>query len=436
MQFPLRHNHPAKLVWDLIILATVLVFTYLITYKMVFHTFEADALYYSLNLLFLLDLAAGFVTKVKVGHRRLETLPEIRSYYLKSWFVVDLLAFFPFELIPVAIFGGIPTDPTMFTVYLALQSLTLVKLVKAVRIFRELTEALGLSPAVKRLLSFGYWFVQAIHLMALGWILIGASEVARSHGDQYLRSLYWVTTTIATIGYGDYYPNHEDNLQIGYTIVVQLLGVGFYTFVIANVSSLVANLDVARAAYQRHMEEVNSYLKAQRVPAELQERVQDYYSYLWEQQKSVTSRTVVEDLPSSLSLEILMHQNRALLEKVEVFQGADEVFIREAVQKLRPRVFLPREYIVRQGEYGDSMYFLTLGQLQVLVDEEEVAVLVPGSVFGEAALVTEDRRNASVKAVTYGTGYQLSKHDFNELRGKYPEFDDRVHQIVEARKHK
>ncbi len=242
-----------------------------------------------------------------------------------------------------------------------------------------------------------------------------------------------MTTTTATIGYGDYYPNHDSNRQILYTIAVQLFGVGMYTYVIANVTSLVANLDVARAAYQRHMEEVNSYLRTQKIPSDLQERVRDYYSYLWEQKKSITSRTVVEDLPQSLSLEILMHQNRNLVEKVEVFKGADEVFIREAVQKLRPRVFLPREYIVRQGEYGDSMYFLTLGELEVLVDERQVVKLGPGSVFGEAALVTDDRRNASVKALTYGTGYQLSKADFNELRARYPEFDESVRKIVEKR---
>lgn len=433
MPLPLRHNHPAKLIWDFVILITVMGFTFLITYKMVFQTFRADFLYYSLNFLLFLDLVAGFLVKVKDGHRRLETYDEIRQHYLRTWFTVDLLAFFPFELIPVALFGGIPSDPTMFAVYLGLQSLTLIKVIKAVRIFRELTEALGLPPAVNRLVSFGYWFVQAIHLMAMGWILIGAAEAARPHFDQYLRSVYWVTTTIATIGYGDYYPNHDSNLQIFYTIVVQLFGVGMYTFVIANVSSLVANIDVARAAYQRHMEEVNAYLRAQKVPFELQERVRDYYSYLWEQKRSVTSRTVVEDLPTSLNIELLMHQNRALIDKVEVFRGADEVFIREAVQKLRPRVFLPREYIVRQGEYGDSMYFLTLGELEVLVDENPVAVLSPGSVFGEAALVTDERRNASVKAITYGTGYQLSKHDFNELRARYPDFDEQVKTITKQR---
>ncbi len=433
MIFPLRHNHPAKVAWDLVILVTVLAFTFLITYRLVFKTFQADLFYYILNALFLIDLGVGFVTKIKVGHRRLETFAEIRKHYLKTWFIVDLPAFFPFELIPVMIFGGIPSDPFWFQVYIALQALTLIKLVKAMRLFGEIAEALRLPPAVHRLASFLYWFIQTIHIMALGWILIGAGESNRPDFDQYLRAFYWVTTTIATIGYGDYYPNHDSNGQIMYTIVVQLFGVGMYTYVIANVSSLVSNLDVARAAYQRRMEEINSYLRSQKIPPHLQERVKDYYSYLWEQKRSVTERTVLEDLPSSLSLEILMHQNRGLVERLQVFEGADEVFIREAVQKLRPRVFLPQEYIVRQGEYGDSLYFITSGEMEVLVDEHQVARLAAGSVFGEAALVTDERRNASVKALTYGTGYQLSKHDFGELRLKYPEFDARVKRIVETR---
>jgi voltage-gated potassium channel len=435
MKFPIRYNSLFRVIWDLAMLLTISWFVLIITYRIVFGKVQADLdfFYYGMNSLFLFDFILGFVTTIKRGHVRHESLASIRKHYLKGWFTIDLLAFFPFELIPVAIFGGLPKDGPGLAVYLVLQSLTLVKVLKAGRIFDELQEALGLSPGVRRLVAFGYWGMQAIHIMALGWIMIGATEATRSHFDQYLRAVYWVTTTIATIGYGDYYPNHEVNSQIVYTIVVQLLGVGFYSFVIANVSSLVANIDVARAAYQRHLEEVNAFLRSQKVPHELQERVRDYYSYLWSEKKSITAHNVVEDLPGSLSMEILMHQNGDMIRRLDVFKDAEDLFIREAVKALRPRVFLPHEYIIRQGEYGDAMYFLTSGHVSVLVDENEVAKLGPGSMFGEAALVTDDRRNASIKAVTYGTGYQLSKHDFKELRGRYPEFDHRVTAIVAER---
>lgn len=440
---PINHNSAFKMAWDLIILLTVLVFTLLITYRLVFRTFQADLLYYFLNTLFFIDVLLGFATKIKEGHIRQDSFADIRRHYLKGWFAIDVMAFLPFEMIPVAIYGHVPTDELGLQVYLGLQALTLIKVLKAVRLFNELQEAFGLSPAVKRLLSFGYWFSQAIHLTALGWVLVGMGTMAADtgfkdydHFDQYIRSLYWVTTTIATIGYGDIFPSHDNNVQILFTIFVQVIGVGMYTYIIANVTSLVQNIDVARATYQKHLEEVNAFLRAQKVPFSLQERVRDYYSYLWQERKSITERSVIEDLPSSLSMEILMHQNRAVLEKVQVFQGAEELFIREAVQMLKPRVFLPKEYIIRQGEYGDSMYFVTSGSVEVLVDEHEVASLGSGAVFGETALLKEERRNASIRAVTYGTGYQLSKHDFTQLRTRYRDFDDRVMQIMASREAK
>ncbi|MDP3179732.1 MAG: cyclic nucleotide-binding domain-containing protein, partial [Spirochaetaceae bacterium] len=259
-------------------------------------------------------------------------------------------------------------------------------------------------------------------------------EQQRPPFDQYLRALYWVTTTIATIGYGDYYPNHESNLQITYTIVAQLFGVTMYSFVIANVSSLVQNLDVARSTYRRRLDEVNSYLRAHRIPVDLQERVRDYFSYLWEKQRGVSAAVVLDVLPRSLSQEILLFLNKDVVNRVELFKDADDLFIREAVQLLRPRVFLPGEYIIRQGEFGDCMYFLTGGEVQVVVGGKEIARLGPGSPFGETALVENLHRNASVVSISFSTGYQLAKRDFDELRSKYPEFDHQVKAIVEHRR--
>jgi voltage-gated potassium channel len=428
------HNHPARIAWNVLILCAILAFLFIITYRVIFRTFSGDVFYYVLNVLFIADIGANFITKVKLGHIRIETPEEIAHNYLGSWFVVDLIAAFPFELIIVAAFGGVPTDGTAFLVYLLLQSLTLVKLFKAGRIFRELQEALDILPAVRRLVQFGYWLAAALHLMAMGWILIGAAEEARSHFDQYLRSLYWVTTTISTIGYGDYYPNHDSNIQIIYTIIVEVFGVGMFSFVIANVSSLVSNLDVARSAYRRKLEEVNAYLRAQRIPADMQERVRDYYSYLWSKQRGVNVSTVLDDIPHGLSQEILMFLNREVLNRVDIFKDADELFLRESVQLLRPKVFLPDEHIIRQGEYADCMYFLASGEVRILVGSNEVARLGPGSPFGETALIDNQYRNASVVSTSYSTGYRLDKDDFEALRSKYPDFDHRVREIAERRK--
>ena len=428
------HNHPARIAWNILILSAILTFLFIITYRIVFASFAGDILYYVLNALLVADIGVNFLTKAKVGHLKLETGPEIARHYLRGWFAIDVLAAFPFEVILLAAFHGFPSDPVLSKLYLFLQGLTLIKLFKAGRIFKELQESLRIIPALMRLLVVAYWLSASLHIMALGWILIGAGERGGPPIDRYIRAFYWVTTTIATIGYGDYVPDHGRNEQIIYTIVVQIFGVGMFSYIIANVSSLVTNLDVARSSYQRRLDEVNAYLRAQRIPAELQDRVRDYYSYLWEKQRGVSATDILEDIPRSLSQEILMFLNREVVNRVELFKGADELFIRESVQLLRPRVFLPGEFIIRQGEYGDCMYFLTSGEVRILIGDKEVTRLGPGSPFGETALVENLHRNASVVSTSYSTGYQLSKDDFDELRSKYPAFDEQVRAVVAKRK--
>ena len=309
----IAHKHPVRIAWNVLILCAILAFLFIITYRVVFRTFSGGAFYYALNLLFIADIAFNFVTKVKLGHVRIETFPEIKKYYLRSWFLIDAVSAFPFEIALLAVFGGIPTEPVAYTAFLFLQSLTLLKLLKVGRIFKELQESIDILPALRRLMHFSYWVMAGLHIIVMGWISIGATEQARPPFDQYLRGLYWVISTIATIGYGDYYPNHESNVQIVYAIVVEFFGVGMFSYVIANVSSLVTNLDVTRSAHLERLEEVNAYMRAQRIPPELQERVRDYYSYLWERQKGVDASGALRGMPASLAQEILLFLNRDIL---------------------------------------------------------------------------------------------------------------------------
>jgi voltage-gated potassium channel len=428
---------PGKVVYNAFLIFSALAGTIVTSYRLTFRVYDFDAIYWIITIVYMLDIPYTLNQSVKKGLTVFTDRKSIARLYLRGWFGVDLIACIPFAWLfyvtslwaPSASMGvGAVLDIIMVT-----KLMKMVKISKVSAIFNDIKESLSVSPALMRLVTFGFWFATAVHLMACGWVLIGASEAARPHFDQYLRGVYWCVTTIATIGYGDYTPNHDSNVQIIYTVVVMIFGVGMYGYIIGNVATLIANLDVARANYQAKMEEINDFLRTKRVPGTLQARVRNYYAYLWETQKSVSSVSITEELPHTLSMEISLFLNRTILEKVALFRNANEVFIREIVQLLRPMVFLPDDYIIRQGEFGDCMYFLSNGDVEVLINGTRLASLGQGSPFGETALIQGEKRTASIRALSYCDVYKLSKADFDALRGRYPEFDAEVKKVVEER---
>ena len=75
--------------------------------------------------------------------------------------------------------------------------------------------------------------------------------------------------------------------------------------------------------------------------------------------------------------------------------------------------------IIREGDEGDHYYVIESGRFQVerLVGGAKVvlAELKSGDAFGEEALVSEAKRNATVIALVDGELLRLNRRDFNEL---------------------
>ena len=77
------------------------------------------------------------------------------------------------------------------------------------------------------------------------------------------------------------------------------------------------------------------------------------------------------------------------------------------------------ETVIKEGDVGDCYYVIESGRFQVarLVGGTELVLgeLKSGDAFGEEALVSEAKRNASVTALTDGRLLRLRGADFNEL---------------------
>jgi voltage-gated potassium channel len=83
--------------------------------------------------------------------------------------------------------------------------------------------------------------------------------------------------------------------------------------------------------------------------------------------------------------------------------------------------------IVRQGQPGDSMFFIAEGEVEVRAGEARIR-LRPGQFFGEMALISGAPRNATVVAATPSRLLRLDVVDFRELAARQPE----LLQVIEA----
>ena len=83
-------------------------------------------------------------------------------------------------------------------------------------------------------------------------------------------------------------------------------------------------------------------------------------------------------------------------------------------------ICLRGDYIAREGEFGDTMYFISSGSCLVSLRNKRIAVLNKGSNFGEIAMVVSKERTASVLALTNVTLYVLHKGDVMDLERHFP----------------
>ncbi len=97
---------------------------------------------------------------------------------------------------------------------------------------------------------------------------------------------------------------------------------------------------------------------------------------------------------------------KKLAHSVKLFDGLSDEDIREFLANCLRRDIEPGEAVVTQGEYGQSMFVIVSGLMEVIREQDGLqqvlAVLEPGDLFGELAILDRQPRSATVRAVTSG----------------------------------
>ena len=73
------------------------------------------------------------------------------------------------------------------------------------------------------------------------------------------------------------------------------------------------------------------------------------------------------------------------------------------------------EILFNQGDDGDNAYMIISGRLSVVVDKKEVGYMGDGEVFGELALLLDQKRSATVKSVKSTELIEINKEGLNNI---------------------
>jgi small-conductance mechanosensitive channel/CRP-like cAMP-binding protein len=155
---------------------------------------------------------------------------------------------------------------------------------------------------------------------------------------------------------------------------------------------------------------IDDFSQLEPIEGELRKRL--WYWFRRERIELPTPRSRVEAMTEPLSVTSLARTHseprpdvKARLSSIDFLAGVTPEVLERLAQGTVSALYAPGEVIIREGESGNELFIIERGNVQVVAQRQEglratIATLHAGHFFGEAALLREEKRSASVSALT------------------------------------
>jgi hypothetical protein len=324
----------------------------------------------------------------------------ITRRYLRTWFVVDFASTFPFDHFFAWVLGGDEAPQDELRTLKVIRIVRLFRLLKLVRLFKvskaltSLEVAFRVPPSVMKLLKLMLKVAFVIHFFACFWYWMGSpcpkdkdgrpicgsgdvdplSETWAHYYDvyafpldqKYLASFYWVTTTMMGVGYGELCP--QSLLEKCYAVLVQIVGATVFGFIIANITSLLENINPRIADQRKKMQVVREWMYYRELTKSSKIRIRSHYDYMAAKKMMQSDADMLAMVPTRLKMTVALHMHKSKLDLFRMLQSQRPQFIASVVFAMRPCVARPREVLLEITEIVYDVYFLARGLVHGLAD--------------------------------------------------------------------
>ncbi|XP_072295847.1 voltage-gated delayed rectifier potassium channel KCNH8-like [Eucyclogobius newberryi] len=268
----------------------------------------------------------------------------------------------------------------------------------------------GLSPPVRT----------RVRALGSGMTLSGGPSVRSS----YVTSLYFALSSLTSVGFGNVSAN-TDSEKI-FSICTMLIGALMHAVVFGNVTAIIQRMYSRRSLYHTRTKDLKDFIRVHRLPKALEQRVMECFQTTWSVNNGIDVSDLLKDFPDELRADIAMHLNKELLQ-LPLFELASRGCLRSLSLIIKTSFCAPGEFLIRQGDALQAIYFVCSGSMEVLKDNTVLAILGRGDLIGSDCLTQEEviKTNACVKALTYCDLQYISLKGLREVLSLYPDYAQR-----------
>ena len=142
--------------------------------------------------------------------------------------------------------------------------------------------------------------------------------------------------------------------------------------------------------------------------------------------------------PAVQSRETPADRLERALRTVDLFRPLSDDELRKVMGRSRPLHYAAGERIIEEGSPGDSFFIIDQGQVRVSKymggADREIARLMEGQFFGEMALLTGERRSATIAAATDVDLFMIDKAAFQEILAANPSIAVDISTLLSERR--
>ncbi|DBA01338.1 TPA: hypothetical protein N0F65_001577 [Lagenidium giganteum] len=457
---------PFKTAWDLLSAAVVIYYSWLIPFMLCFEWYEMSpqtaAIMKALDVWGFLDIMLRFRTGIIEYGAVVMNPTAIRNHYVYSiWFPIDVVSTLPYEyLLSSNDSNSVSTRKTIKMLkYIKLPRLLrigrFVKYVRRYKRYSSTTIAINAILFVAHVVGCMWVMILRPCTNADGVVLQNSTDRQCDPGNEL--AVYWVSFQHGIVSLLGISAQHVESSEFflsgGYhaeegiinssiyiwSAVVSLIGTILTAALFGTIINLVQSMSRVENAFRKKMDQISHEMEALSLPHEIRARVTAYYDYLWINNRTFSEQlNLLNDEGMSLALrqQIAIYLFKDYLQKIPFFQLATDTVLGMICMQLRQVIFMPEDYIIREGDIGKELFMIVKGVVRVMPpkdgpqEEERKILLGEGDFFGEIGVVMEVERTRSVKSEGMAELCILSREGFDKILVEFPEFATAMKRLI------